>query len=177
MGARTISAFQSQIGLGLRNNQFEVTISYPGGVVSNIPTQDQMLLIKAAQIPASTVPPIDVPFRGRQLKVMGDRTFAEWTVTIYNDVAFSHRNALEQWMNSMNSHQGNIGNTDFNALVGSAVVNQLNRDGGLVQVYEIAGIWPSEVGQIELSSDTVDTLEEYPVTFQIERWDRSGVTS
>ena len=51
-------------------------------------------LCKVAQLPASTVAPINIPFRGRILKVAGDRTFAEWTVTIINDENFIIRTAF-----------------------------------------------------------------------------------
>ena len=45
-------------------------------------------MCKAANMPASNVASIDVPFRGRIFKVAGDRTIDNWTVTIINDEGF-----------------------------------------------------------------------------------------
>ena len=44
-------------------------------------------MCKGAQLPASVTNVIDVPFRGRQLKVAG--TEHSWTVTIINDTDFA----------------------------------------------------------------------------------------
>ena len=60
-----------------------------------------------AQLIASNVNVIDVPFRGRNLKVAGDRTFDVWTITVINDVDFNIRTAFEKWMNMINKHDDN----------------------------------------------------------------------
>ena len=51
-------------------------------------------LVKAAQLPASNITPIQIPFRGRNLKIAGDRTFDPWTVTVINDVDFQYKNSI-----------------------------------------------------------------------------------
>ena len=55
-------------------------------------------MCKGAQLPASVMTAIDVPFRGRQLRVAGDRTFEPWTVTIINDTDFAVRDSMERWL-------------------------------------------------------------------------------
>jgi hypothetical protein len=69
-------------------------------------------LVKAANLPASTLSVIDIPFRGRNLKIAGDRTFDPWTITVINDTDFRIRNAFEKWMNYINKHEDNSGQTD-----------------------------------------------------------------
>ena len=85
---RTIDDFKQRlIGGGSRSNLFEVVMNFPEGVVGADVTDIELksrFLIKAAQLPASNVTPIEVPFRGRTLKVAGDRTFDAWTVTVIN---------------------------------------------------------------------------------------------
>jgi hypothetical protein len=90
---RTISDFKSKLkGGGARPNLFEVELTFPSGVGvqdENEVLENARFLVKAAALPASTVAPIDIPFRGRILKIAGDRTFETWTITVINDVDFS----------------------------------------------------------------------------------------
>ena len=85
---RKITDFKSKLtGGGARPNLFEVELAFPGAVgVDNDTLQKARFLVKAAALPASTVAPIDVPFRGRILKIAGDRTFETWTITVINIV-------------------------------------------------------------------------------------------
>ena len=90
---RTISDFKSKLtGGGARPNLFEVELAFPEAVrVDNEVLEKSRFLVKAAALPASTIAPIEIPFRGRILKVAGDRTFETWTITVINDVDFSIR--------------------------------------------------------------------------------------
>ena len=111
---RKISDFKSKLsGGGARPNLFEVVLSFPASAPTDTNTLDKSrFLIKAAALPSSTVGPINVPFRGRILKIAGDRTFESWTVTVINDTDFAIRSALEKWMNSINRLSDATGATD-----------------------------------------------------------------
>ena len=100
---RKITDFKSKLtGGGARPNLFEVELAFPSAVgVDNDTLQKARFLVKAAALPASTVAPIDVPFRGRILKIAGDRTFETWTIKVINDTDFSIRSAFEKWMNTI----------------------------------------------------------------------------
>ena len=111
---RTIDKFKSRLTGGIaRPNLFEVVLAFPNGVVdesvSDIDPKTRFL-VKAAALPASNIAPISVPFRGRQLKIAGDRTFDEWTITVINDTDFAIRGSFERWMNSMSKVSDNAGN-------------------------------------------------------------------
>ena len=83
------------IGGGARPNLFQVDLtSFPGSGDTNYDSDSFSVLCKAAQLPASNVASIDVPFRGRIFKVAGDRTFDTWTVTVINDNDFVIRTAM-----------------------------------------------------------------------------------
>ena len=102
--ANTIQDFKSALlGGGARPNLFEVTIPNPPtgiNLTNNFP-----ILCKAANLPASNIASIDVPFRGRIFKVAGDRTFDTWSITIINDQDFLIRDAMENWMQKSDSMQ------------------------------------------------------------------------
>ena len=186
MATKTLSQFKSTLaGGGARPNLFEVSIpSFPGAVDTNTWIADYQntfkFLCKAAQLPASSVSPVSVPFRGRTLKVAGDRTFAEWTITVINDEDFTIRTAFEKWADKLSNLHDATGVTNPTSYMTNAFVKQLGRgataasllnDGNITSVlrtYKFYDIWPSEISAIELSYDSADTVEEFSVTFQVQ---------
>ena len=176
---RKITDFKSKLtGGGARPNLFEVELAFPGQVgVDNDTLQKARFLVKAAALPASTVAPIDVPFRGRILKIAGDRTFETWTITIINDVDFSIRSAFEKWMNTINKMNDGTGLTDPEAYQADAYVYQLARDGGILRSYHFYDVFPTNISTIDLSYETTDTIEEFTVELQVQWWEASRGTS
>jgi len=176
---RKITDFKSKLsGGGARPNLFEVELAFPGAVgVDNDTLQKARFLVKAAALPASTVAPIDVPFRGRILKIAGDRTFETWTITVINDVDFSIRSAFEKWMNTINKMNDGTGLTDPEAYQADAYVYQLARDGGILRSYHFYDVFPTNISTIDLSYETTDTIEEFTVELQVQWWEASRGTS
>ena len=170
---RSIEEFKAVLqGGGVRPTMFQVEMAFPDAVVVD-PTQadnEGTYLIKAAQLPASTVGFVEVPFRGRKLKVSGDRTFEDWSVTVTNDVSFGLRKGFEKWSELIQNMNFALGSNELNDYFASAVVRQLDRDGNQLRAYRFEGIWPTEVAAIELDFDTQDTVEEFGVTFKVQYW-------
>ena len=162
--ATNIHDFKQSFRGGVRPNLFRCNITHAVG----IPQME--FLCKAAQIPASTIGNIDVPFRGRQLKVPGDRTFTDWTVTILNDPDFAIRAAMEDWSAKINHHGANESTLNHSNIYGNATVVQLGRQGNALRNYYMEDIYPTEIAAIELSMDANDTVEEYSVTFAVNNW-------
>ena len=133
-------------------------------------------MCKGAQLPASTVPAVEVPFRGRQLKIAGDRTFEDWTVTVINDTGFEVRDAMERWMNGINGHSANTGFTNPVLYQADLIVEQLDKNGDVLKTYNFRGCFPNNIGQIDLSYESNDAIEEFEVAFSIQYWE-SNTTS
>jgi len=176
---RKITDFKSKMGGGgARPNLFEVELSFPSAVqVDNDILQRARFLVKAAALPASTIAPVDVPFRGRILKVAGDRTFETWTITVINDVDFAIRSSFEKWMNTINRMNDGSGLTDPDSYQADAFVYQLDRDGGILRTYKFYDLWPTNISTIDLSYDTTDTIEEFTVEMQVQWWEAYKGTS
>ena len=170
---RTITGFKSKLaGGGTRPNLFEVEIAFPTETQIDKDTKEKSrFLIKAAALPASNITPIDVNFRGRILKIAGDRTFDTWTVTVLNDVDFSIRSAFEKWMNLINKMEDNTGEQDPAIYQPDAYVHQLDRDGSTLRTYKFHDVFPTQVSQIDLSYETTDAIEEFTVEFQVQWWE------
>lgn len=173
----SISDFKNRLkGGGARPNLFEVEINFPPYAGGASETDSGLYLAKSAALPAMTVGVIDVPFQGRQLPVSGDRTFQEWTVTFLNDTSFALRDAFERWQNGVNSVETNIGLDELSDFMSDIAVFQLNKNKDRIKEYQLQDAWPTEVGQIELSMDSTDTIEEFTVTFRYVQW-ASNTTS
>ena len=177
---KTISQFKSQlIGGGARPNLFEVELTtLPAGIAW--PADNFRYMCKAAQLPASVIANIDIPFRGRIFKVAGDRTIEPWSITVINDEDFRIRKAMEEWVDLIAKLENNLGATDPNAYMVNAKVFQLGRGStpssknnagdrnAVLREYEFIDIFPTSVSSIDLSYDSSDTIEEFTVDFQVQ---------
>ena len=170
IGKRTIDSFKSKlVGGGARPNLFEVLLNFPTGTKGDTSDFDEKarFLVKAANLPASNITPIDVPFRGRNLKIAGDRTFDVWTITVINDTDFAIRSAFEKWMNSINRLSDATGTNNPADYQEDAYVHQLDRDGSTLRSYRFYDVFPTNISQMDLSYETVDTIEEFTVELQV----------
>ena len=170
---RKISDFKSKLtGGGARPNLFEVELAFPNAVaIENDVLQKARFLVKAAALPSSTINPIEIPFRGRILKIAGDRTFETWTITVINDVDFVIRSAFEKWMNVINKLDDATGLQNPDDYQKDAMVHQLDRDGGILRSYKFWDIFPTNLSAIDMSYETTDTLEEFTVEMQVHFWE------
>ena len=183
---KTLRDFKSKLaGGGARPNLFEASInSFPTAISDAWDNSSEAeggafkFLCKSTALPASNLGSIEIPFRGRTLKVAGDRTFDDWTVTIINDEDFRLRTAFERWSNVMSQLDDATGVTNPTSYMTDAFIQQLGRgpsaqsasnNGGnsaVLRSYKFFDVFPVTVGEIALSYDTTDALEEFDVTFR-----------
>ena len=169
---RTISNFKSKLtGGGARSNLFEVVLTFPDTAQPDSAVLDKArFLVKGANLPASNVAQIEVPFRGRVLKIAGDRTFDSWTVTVINDTDFAIRSAFERWQNTINRLSDNTGLVNPADYQADAYIYQLDRDGSTLRSYRFYDTFPTQVGQIELAYDQPG-IQEFTVELQVQYWE------
>ena len=168
-----VSSFLTQVKQGVRPNMFQVDITFPGTVEA-----DQTLvsyMCKSAALPASNIGVIEVPFRGRTVKIAGDRTFDNWSATFINDKEMKSRAYFEQWLNQINTHKANTGEIqDPTAYGRSVVIRQLEKDntpaGSELRSYKLWYAFPISTSAIDLAYDSNDQIEEFSVEFQYSYW-------
>jgi len=182
--ATRINNFITQIGQGVKPNMFSVDIRFPGanlsaGTVSDADRELVNVLCKSAALPASNLGVIEVPFRGRTVKIAGDRTFDTWTATFFNDKDMKIRSFFESWLESMNTHEGNyspnfVPTSEDGGYMASLDVKQLEKhgtEGGqILRQYQLQHCFPTNVSQIDLAYDSNDQVEEFSVEFQYSYW-------
>ena len=166
-----IQKFKSALGAGgARPNQFEVILSFPTlvGAVSDV-----NILVTGAAMPASTVNPAIIQYRGREVKFAGERIFDPWTITIANDTKQSLRQPFEAWLDAMNQKDDNsalaLNPADYYRDI---TVKHLDRNdealpGGII---ELEDAFPINMSEIALQYAQNDIIEEFTVTFQYQSY-------
>lgn len=156
-----VEEFKANFQNGVRPNAYQFE-------VFGLP-EKLKFLCKASQLPGKTIGNIDVFYMGAPIKIGGDRTFEDLTVTIMLDNDFSVRNELESWMRSIKGDD--ILTSDEPSLYKQtgSIVSIDNNDNEIAQ-YDFIGLWPNSLSPIELSFETNDTIAEYTVTFSMDYW-------
>lgn len=177
MAIQNLDDFKSKIkGGGARPNLFRAIVTFPEFATS-ADSELTAFMCKSAQLPGSTIGMVMVPFRGRQLKLAGDRTFEDWTISIINDTTMDVRNAFEQWMNAIDQHYTNTGLSNPYSYQTDMEVHQLNKEGKTTKEYYLRGVFPTNISPIEVSYDSTDTIEEFSVTLAYQYWESPNTTT
>ena len=181
MASSNVSTFLQRIGQGVKPNMFLVDVQFPTSLQH---TEDQELinvLCKSAALPGSNLGVIEVPFRGRTVKIAGDRTFDTWTATFFNDKDFKLRSFFEQWANSINTHDANTAplfTPSNDGYMASLFVKQLEKDpseeGQVLRTYQLHHCFPTNVSPIDLAYDSNDQIEEFTVEWQYSFFTATG---
>jgi hypothetical protein len=141
-------------------------------------------MVQGASLPGSNITPIEVGYWGRKIKVAGDRTFDDWSVTVMNDEDFKVRQILETWHNRINSVLGNLNTTGSAApdnYKEDATVTQYGKAAGqdrsgALRSYKFVGLFPTQIGPIELSWEDNNRIETFQVNFSYDYYTVSGAT-
>ena len=190
MASSNVSSFIQRVGQGVKPNMFMVDVNFPGALGKNADDLETTnIMCKSAALPGSNLGVIEVPFRGRTVKIAGDRTFDTWTVTFFNDKDFKLRAFFEEWANKINSHEANTSElfvpNSSTGYTADLKVKQLEKDdtttGSILRQYTLFYCFPTNVSQIDLAYDSNDQIEEFTVEwqysyFKAEGGERSGVS-
>lgn len=181
----TLDDFKANVASDFaRPNLFQVDLAFPTGIINNSALIDLgKFTVRAANLPSSQIGVIEVPFRGRVLKIAGDRTFEPWTITVQNDSGFAMRNSFELWSSSIQSYNENftqaagLGDADdATGYFADMVVHQLARDvkngesPKILKSYKFYNVFPSNIAAIDLDFGNNDTIEEFTVELQVQYW-------
>jgi hypothetical protein len=182
--AFNVNQFRTQLqGDGARPNLFEVQLGFPSYVTGrSTAAVKSTFMVKTAALPGSTLGMVTIPYFGREVKVAGNRTFADWSVTVINDEDFAIRNAMESWVRGISENVTNlrasVARTSQQYGV-DAMVYQFNKTGQRIKSYKFVGMVPTDVSQIDLDWGSNDTIEEFTVNFAFQYWESTdrGVTT
>lgn len=161
-------------GGGARPNQFAVALSFPAFVVAAATTTAAIaatasqFLVTATSLPGASIGKTGTMYRGREIKLAGDRSFEPWRCTVINDSEMNIRHALEVWSNGINGLIDNSGYlSPFDYQV-DATLSHLDRNNNVLRSYTMVQIMPVDIGEIQLNFGANDQVEEYDVIFEIQ---------
>ena len=170
--AFNINGFQGALkGGGARANLFQVMIHNP---VALSQTNLSAFMIQASSIPESTIGVAAQNYFGRPIKFAGNRTVADWSVTVINDEDFAIRSAMEEWSEQINGIQSNLRSglranaSDYKS---TATVTHYGKTGAPLRTYTMFGLFPVSIGAIALDWGTNDAMETFEVTFSCDYWE------
>lgn len=175
----SINDFKGQglIGGGARPANFEITLSSWPGALANAPRK-LSYLAKAASLPPSIIDPVEIPYMGRRIKIMGDRSFPPWSITIMNDEDFLVRDSFERWHQLLNARQENVmttATTNPESYKVNIIVTQLSKDGSALYKYTLIGAFPTVVDPIQVDWEAINQIEQFNVEFQYDFWNSERI--
>ena len=183
MASSNVSSFIQRVGQGVKPNMFLVDVNFPSVLSKSADDLETTnIMCKSAALPGSNLGVIEVPFRGRTVKIAGDRTFDTWTATFFNDKDFKLRAFFEEWANKINTHEANTSElfvpNSSTGYTADLKVKQLEKDdtttGSILRTYTLFYCFPTNVSQIDLAYDSNDQIEEFTVEWQYSYFKAEG---
>lgn len=154
-------------GGGARPNQFRVKLHFPAvvGALGTRAGNEAVFTCRAASLPASNISDIVLGYRGRPVHFAGERDFQPWSVSILNDTTFVVRDAFEEWNHAIVEYNTTRGLVTPRRYLTELHVEQLDRNDNPIKGYTFHDAYPTTVGEIQLSFDNNNTIEEFGVQF------------
>ena len=172
MSTFNVERFKSSLtNGGARPNQFMVQLSFPTYVAGQaLAVARAPFLVSVAELPGQTVNPAIIQYRGREVKFVGDRIYAPFTITVLNDAEMSIRSAMEQWMGGMEDYAGKFGRLQPAEYQRDMQVFQLDRNGNALKSYNIVNAFPVDLSPVALDFGANDQISTFTVTFQYQHF-------
>lgn len=160
---------------GARPNQFAVQLTFPNYVVARAAAVNKApFLVTASELPGQSIGVTPVYYRGRLIKMAGDREFAPFACTVLNDSSFTIRTALEQWMNGIENLRNKTGALQPSQYQTDMFISQLDRNGAVLKQYKLFGVFPTDIGAVPLDFGTNDQISSFGVTFQYQTFEATN---
>ena len=172
-----IDEFKSQ-GLvygGARPTLFQVIVTPPPSLALDLLSRRKFsLTTRATSVPEQNIDQIQIPYMGRKIKVAGDRTYADWRVTVMNDEDFGVRSMFEKWSNALNRAVSNtrmaMGDGSAESYKADMTVLQFSKEGEIIRGYQLVGAWPQLVESMELDWDSTNQIQNFNITLAYDYW-------
>jgi hypothetical protein len=172
MPSISLENFKGALEDAARPNRFMVSFSGDAPSKVSLEREDVTYFVKAIPLPGRTIGQIDLWWFGRKANVGGDLVFDDVEIRFVNDYNFTARHGLEGWMDLVATNGASNERGYHLNYKGEVRVEQLGRVGEVLSTYILEGAYPKSMGNIELSHETINAVEEYSVTFAIDGWRR-----
>lgn len=151
----------------VHGNMFRVSIQFPNFLGGALATQQMEFHCQSTVIPSGTTEVIEVPFMGSKIKIAGDNTYPDWTVTILNNKDFNIYKTVQRWREFQRSDVLGTRSNDLTYKT-IATIEQLDGSQNVIFTEVLVGLWPQLVGDITLGAEENNTVEVFDVTFSMD---------
>lgn len=156
--AFNIDEFKANFLGGARGSKFLVEVPY-------LPDKFNKFLVQSTSIPSLDIEEVAVKYMGATVKLAGERTYADWSVTALLDEDYAGIEELENWQNIMREPKSGLGNPSHASYKKEAFVSQLSQDGTVIATYKFEGLFPSSIGERTLEAGNSEVMT-VSVTFK-----------
>ena len=159
--AESLTNFISGFKNPAKTNMYKLVFRGENGAV--VPTGLD-IRAKGAQLPTADVGILEIPYKGRKVKIPAERSFSEWTVTVMETNDMNVRRSFEKWMSVVDAEDQIKRNTAALATIDVLLHKVDNATPSIT--YTLYGAFPSSLASVDLSFDEQTAPLEYSVTFQ-----------
>lgn len=166
-----ITELKRALGAGARASKYLLNFAVPSAISTQSTLQDAAVLCKATSFPTVSLGQIEAWTQGRKLPLPGDTVFTNtWTCTFYLTEDHGLRRDMIAWLKACDHFQNNEHTGNPQAVMGELSVAQLDSAANETARYTFHNVFVMEVGEIQVASESVDTLIEFDVTFSFSDW-------
>ena len=164
------------IGGGYRTNQFRVTITPPPGIAIGLDVRRTSFLCKSTSLPSIDLGQITLTYRGRSIKIAGDRdTTGTWDTTFYMDADMMIMNALQRWSNGINDFDTNTGVSSLSDYSTDLTAEMIDRDDTVLKTYIFKNAWPKTITSPAMDAEGENAIGKFDCTWKYQNYSLSGV--
>ena len=167
-----LSSFKSAFSGGTRANRFLVSGSIGVGAPSTTPTA-RTFHIRSTFIPPITNITLELHGYGRKVHIPGDRQYAPWQISVYDDINGSSGTDSNLWRdfsiwhNKINNHvtnnSDNATGTSFTLYKQTWKIQHLDLDGVAIKTFTMNGCWPKTISAIDHNMTNRNFLNTFSV--------------
>lgn len=166
-----LAELKAALGAGARASKYLINFSVPSSISTTSQLENASVLAKATSFPSMTLGMIEVFSQGRKLPLPGDTQYTNaWTVTFYTSEDHGLRRDMIAWLKACDHFQNNEHSGVPSSVMGELSVAQLDSAAAETTRYTFHNVWVSEIGELAVGSDQVDTVLEFDVTFAFSDW-------
>jgi hypothetical protein len=154
-----LKVFRDKIGDFSRSYLFQISIP-----PIDDDSQSLTMLAESTILPSYKLEDKSFEFQGVKYKMAGNAAFDDWNVTFLCDEYHKVRHKFLAWQSLIYDPIRQIPYTSGSYKKNGIQVLQLSRDGDIVSGFEFFGLYPSQVGEVQLSHSNMD-VGKFTVTF------------
>jgi hypothetical protein len=161
--------FKNQLSDFARPNRFTVEVYIPSTIgIDTSKIEIFTWTAQSASIPSRSQGEVSIKFHGMELKLPGDYSKQNLSITFLNDYDFVGKSLIEKWMEFGGQRVADNNEKTYaaNMLGATIVVNQKGRtDVSSLASYKFYDVFPISMSAIDLDMTNTDQIEKFTVDF------------